>query len=249
MLRQQGGALEPPLRVRLAVSSGEVLVSALLAELQQVLPRGCHILNLYGSTEVAADCTAFDCTAWQPGTAAAAAGAAAGGSEAGRDSGQLAAGTLERVPVGQPIGGTLVVVLEPAASEVDEGPGSGDAGADPPAAPAAAAGQRTVVPLGRLGDVAVAGVGLAAGYLRRHPAAAAAQAQRFVDLPTAQLRAAQQAGGSVAAAPDLPAAFWEQDSTRVFLTGDLGWLDSGGCLHLAGRRDHQVKISGGSRAE
>ncbi|PRW56561.1 non-ribosomal peptide synthetase [Chlorella sorokiniana] len=37
---------------------------------------------------------------------------------------------------------------------------------------------------------------------------------------------------------------WQQGSVRAFLTGDLGWLDASSCLHLLGRRDHQVKISG-----
>lgn len=221
-LRQQGGgpAPPPPLCLRLAVSSGEALAPELLSELQQLLPAGCRILNLYGSTEVAADCTAFDCTTWRPPLI---------------DGGQQPPGAA-RVPVGQPIGGTLVAVLAaPAADEADSSPSSGNS---------AAGEQRAVLPVGSVGEVALAGAGLAAGYLGAHPAAAAAQQQRFVELPTTQLQAALQAGGSVVAAADLPGDFWQQGSARCFLTGDLGWLDASGCLHLAGRRDHQVKISG-----
>ena len=223
-LRQQGGGTgsAPPLCLRLAVSSGEVLPPELLAELQQLLPAGCRILNLYGSTEVAADCTAFDATSWHPPRMH------------DSDSQQLPA--VARVPVGQPISGTLVAVLT--------APAPHDDGASGAASSTPAGEQRAVVTAGKVGEVAVAGTGLAAGYLGAHPAAVAAQQQRFVQLPTAQLQAALEAGGAVAAAADLPASFWEQGSARAFLTGDLGWLDASGCLHLAGRSRSQVKISG-----
>lgn len=204
-------AAAPQLHLRLAVSSGEPLPPALLAELREVLPAGCRILNLYGSTEVAADCTAFDATAWQP---------AGGGSKEEREA-----------PVGSPIASTLIAVLA-----VPDG-----------AAATAGASERAVLPLGGVGEVAVAGAGLAAGYLCATPETAAAQRRRFIELPTQQLAAAAQDGGSVAAASDLPAAFWQAPATRLFLTGDLGCLDAAGCLHLQGRRDHQLKIAGGRR--
>lgn len=242
---RQDGSTAARLRLRLAVSSGEPLPPGLLHDMQQVLPPGCRILNLYGSTEVAADCTAFDCTAW----------GAQQGQQQGRQQGQhqQQAGEeqppaeqpsqQQRVPVGQPISGTLVAVLAPepttdAAARDGGQPQFGER-------TAAAAGERAVLPLGSIGEVAVAGVGLAAGYLCAHPAAEAAQRRRFVRLPTQQLSQAQAAGGSVAAAADLPPAFWQQGNICAFLTGDLGWLDAAGCLHLLGRQDHQVKISGG----
>jgi non-ribosomal peptide synthetase component F len=209
----------PALRLRVAVSSGEPLPAGLLEQLQQLLPLGCHIWNLYGSTEVAADCTAFDCTKWRP------------------QAGQYA---VQQVPVGHPISCTLLAVLAQAGPEQ---------AADSAATDAAVAGQRALLPLGQVGEVAVAGAGLAAGYLcQQQAAASAAQLQRFVQLPTSQLEQAQLAGALVAVAADLPAAFWREDSTQLFLTGDMGWLDASGCLHLAGRRDLQVKIAGGGDA-
>ena len=246
------------LRLRLAVSSGEPLLPSLLADMQQLLPPGCRILNLYGSTEVAADCTAFDCTDWRPGQQLCEASQQAQQAaqqqqqqQQGQQQGQQQQGDAgppeqpvhqPRVPVGQPVSGMLVAVLAPE-PDADAALASGSQ-APAQQAGGAACGERAVLPLGCIGQVAVAGAGLAAGYLCRHPTAEQAQQQRFVQLPTQQLAQAWAAGGSVAAATDLPPAFWQQDSVQAFLTGDLGWLDASGCLHLLGRRDHQVKISG-----
>lgn len=50
------------------ISSGEPLAAALQAKLTRaLLAAGCsnvRVLNLYGTTEVAADCTFFDTTLW-----------------------------------------------------------------------------------------------------------------------------------------------------------------------------------------
>jgi non-ribosomal peptide synthetase component F len=51
------------LKLRQVVSSGETLCGALLHRLQNTLPQGCRILNIYGSTETAADASCFDCSA------------------------------------------------------------------------------------------------------------------------------------------------------------------------------------------
>lgn len=252
--RRLGDTL-PTLRLRLAVSSGEPLPAGLLAQLRQLLPPGCRILNLFGSTEVAADCTAFDCTGWQPAQERAlqqAGGKGVPSIEQEWQTQQQQAATAN-VPVGQPIRGAFIAVLGPEPSDAGAGAeAAADAvapAASPAAHPAALFSQRAVLPLGVVGEVAVAGAALSAGYLAAHPAAAAAQRQRFVALPTAALRAAQQAGSALAAGAGLPAHFWEADATRCFLTGDLGWLDAGGCLHLAGRRDLQVKVAGALAGE
>ncbi|MFZ3492030.1 non-ribosomal peptide synthetase [Streptomyces sp. 5.8] len=71
------------------------------------------------------------------------------------------------------------------------------------------------LPAGAVGEIAVAGPGLAAGYLGD----AEATARRFVTV--------EALGGA-----------------RVYLTGDLGHLDSAGRLRFLGRGDHQVKLRG-----
>jgi amino acid adenylation domain-containing protein len=69
---------------------------------------------------------------------------------------------------------------------------------------------------GRVGEICVAGAGLAAGYLGDEELTRA----RFVRL----------APGGV--------------PTRMYRTGDFGFLDSAGVLHFEGRRDRQVKVRG-----
>ena len=48
----------------MAVSSGDALPVALLCSMREALPPHAHILNLYGCTEVAADCTCLDAGEW-----------------------------------------------------------------------------------------------------------------------------------------------------------------------------------------
>ena len=80
------------------------------------------------------------------------------------------------------------------------------------------------VPVGVVGEVVLAGAGLARGYLGR-PARTAAV---FVPDPEATSRATveTEAGG------------------RLYRTGDLGRWSSEGTLEILGRSDHQVKIRG-----
>lgn len=264
MQRQPDAAAQ--LRLRLAVSSGEPLAAGLLAQLQRLLPSGCTIWNLYGSTEVAADCTAFDCTRWQPAGPAGPQeprvqqlqqqqGQAAGSAHAQQQ--HSTPGRADMVPAGRAISGALVAVLalEPE-DELD--PAGGAAGSAGPVEPVS---RRRALPAGELGEVAVGGAVLAAGYLGAHPATLAAQRARFVRLPAGQLShpAARRSAsaGPEAAGPGRPAGVAQQHEqreqaeagqpVRVFLTGDLGWWDDVGCLHLAGRRDLQAKLSGASR--
>jgi D-alanine--poly(phosphoribitol) ligase subunit 1 len=93
------------------------------------------------------------------------------------------------IPVGSAVPGTTVLML------TDEGL---------PCAP------------GEIGEVCIAGSGLAIGYLDQPEMTA----QQF---PTLEIDGAQ---------------------VRVYRTGDIGFLDDDGVLHFRGRRDRQVKISG-----
>ncbi|MCO8122154.1 amino acid adenylation domain-containing protein [Stieleria sp. TO1_6] len=80
--------------------------------------------------------------------------------------------------------------------------------------------QLAAVPVGVVGQIAIAGRGLATGYLNRPSATATA----FVDL---------QDSSSTSA-----------DSIRVYLTGDLGRQRGDGMIEFIGRMDHQVKVRG-----
>ncbi|MEN8651525.1 amino acid adenylation domain-containing protein [Streptomyces sp. 21So2-11] len=71
------------------------------------------------------------------------------------------------------------------------------------------------LPAGAVGELAVAGAGLAEGYLRNPEATAA----RFVTVPAL--------GGE-----------------RVYLTGDLGYRGTDGLLRFLGRKDNQIKLRG-----
>ncbi len=55
-----GVTAENKLAVRVLISSGEPLTVALAQALRQRLPDSCSLLNLYGCTELAADCTCLD---------------------------------------------------------------------------------------------------------------------------------------------------------------------------------------------
>ncbi|NLF39135.1 2-acyl-glycerophospho-ethanolamine acyltransferase, partial [bacterium] len=43
---------------------------------------------------------------------------------------------------------------------------------------------------------------------------------------------------------DVASPFHERDGVRWYVTGDLGWLDERGALHLAGRLKRFVKVGG-----
>jgi pristinamycin I synthase-3/4 len=71
------------------------------------------------------------------------------------------------------------------------------------------------LPLGEVGEIYIAGAGVARGYLFRP----GLTAERFL--------------------PDI-----SLNGARMYRTGDLGWFDSHGDLHYLGRSDTQVKLRG-----
>ncbi|WP_406301653.1 amino acid adenylation domain-containing protein [Streptomyces sp. NBC_00885] len=71
------------------------------------------------------------------------------------------------------------------------------------------------LPAGAVGELAIAGAGLAEGYVGNPEATAA----RFVRIEAL-------------------------NGERVYLTGDLGYRDRDGLLHFLGRRDNQIKLRG-----
>ena len=296
--------------VRLAVSSGEPLPLALLRRMQGALPAGCTMLNLYGSTEVAADATFFNCSRFacvdaEPGQQ----------QQQQRQQRQQHAehGAAEQeaasVPVGYPISNTITAILpgEPdsplrgkggqekqrvEAEQEQQQRGKGEqlqqgglsqqqaelhqhqqvVLVEPTSTPSPGALPTwwQPVPVGAVGDVVVGGAGVAAGYLHAPPSASG----RFVGLSSSSsspaqllslLREAAASGLSVAVGemveggrsveqqqpPQPPPqqqhkGEWVQrrSGLRLFRTGDRGWMDPGGCLHLSGRADLQVKVAG-----
>lgn len=77
-----------------------------------------------------------------------------------------------------------------------------------------------LVPDGVIGEIAIAGANVADGYLYEPEKTA----QVFVDNPFS--------------------TFDDASSSRLYLTGDLGFYDAQGNLHFVGRKDRQVKLRG-----
>ncbi|MEW2128323.1 amino acid adenylation domain-containing protein [Streptomyces sp. NPDC007259] len=146
----------------LVVTSGEAASADLVRRCASVLPDAV-LLNLYGSTEVSADATAYDCRELPPGS--------------------------HTVPAGRPIAGNRAYVLD--------------------------AGLR-ISPIGAVGELYIAGEGLARGY-----ATGAATAERF-----------------------LPDPFSAQPGARMYRMGDLARYRLDGTVDVLGRADRQTKIRG-----
>ena len=189
---QKGANLAGLRSLQLLVSSGEPLTLSLLRQLDRVLPAETGILNLYGSTEVAADCTSCDARDWlhwreaeesgrlspimtghlpgegpftashlaehshttDPGSRSSAAGAAAGGSS----SVVAQAEGAGQVPVGWPIDNTAVFIAAPLHWE------EGERSAGEAKSACSVGGFDIIKAQGALGEVCVAGVGVADGY-------------------------------------------------------------------------------------
>ena len=236
-----------PLALRLVVSSGEPLPPRLLRRLRTVLPPGATVLNLYGSTEVAGDCTCCAASSWRTAGSrpelergGGREDASAGTARAGRASGAAAnaapcdggeplwkrarleaspeAGSADpppagaapvalpssgsgqlggQVPVGSPIDNTTVFVMRLRSGAPGSAASLHEGQAAAPRPLAQHEGLGTPAAEGEIGEVCVAGPGLAAGYLRQTDADA-----RFRTMPASLLRAAP--GAAVLRGPPAP---------------------------------------------
>jgi amino acid adenylation domain-containing protein len=149
--------------LKYCVSSGEALPLDLAQRFLHAVPH-CTLLNLYGSSEVAADVTCY----------------AVRQEHEWRSS----------IPIGRPIANTQIYLLDRVGNPV---------------------------PIGVIGEVYIAGIGLARGYSGR----ADLTGERFVPNP-----------------------FAEQEGERLYRTGDLARYRSDGAIEYVGRRDQQVKVRG-----
>ncbi|MBD0674753.1 hypothetical protein BU198_29650 [Streptomyces sp. CBMA156] len=148
--------------LRLLLTGGEAVSAEHVRRLRRALP-GTAVVDAYGPTEAAVVATVHQVHTLPP------------------DAGS--------VPIGRPIGGTAVYVLDEALRPV---------------------------PYGAVGELHVAGPGLARGYLGRPGLTA----------------------GHFVADPFGP------PGTRMYRTGDLVRWDVDGRLEFTGRSDHQVKVRG-----
>ncbi|MEV0623397.1 amino acid adenylation domain-containing protein [Nonomuraea sp. NPDC050404] len=147
--------------LRRVFASGEALSADLAARCLDALPH-VELHNLYGPTEAAVDVT------WQP---------------------LRGLSPHTAVPIGEPVPGTRIEILDSAAGRV---------------------------PLGVPGELCIAGLQLARGYVGRP----GLTAERFVPDP------------------------YGPPGSRLYRTGDLARRRSSGAIDFLGRLDHQVKIHG-----
>jgi amino acid adenylation domain-containing protein len=164
VLVEMAGELQAQLpQLKFWITSGEALSVELVQQFRRVCPDST-LLNLYGSSEVAADVVAY---AIKP-----------------------ADRLPSAIPIGRPIANTEIYIL--------------DAAGEP-------------VPIGVPGELCVAGVQLARGYLHRPELTA----EKFIPHP-----------------------FSSEAGARLYRTGDLARYLSDGTIEYLGRIDHQVKIRG-----
>ena len=242
--------------VRLWILSGEALPWGVANSLARLSQPTSTLLNLYGSTEVAADIT-FD--SWKCGTILS------------RDEGSDKRGENGRnassVPIGRPISGCRVELMEEAGVLEKES----ESGTNDSCLPTVL---RTIDPRdhGRIGVLYVCGAGLARGYWRRQSATekcfpsyawdSASSSYRLCasDTPVTARVAAARAPGDEDVHSGVVGFSGENGCrdgrpVRFFRTGDLASFERdrrGGDDHpnedwvlvYRGREDQQVKISG-----
>src|SRR4029077_18858568 len=117
----------------------------------------------------------------------------------------LSPGRVLAPPIGRPIANTQVYVLD---------------------------GALQPVPAGVAGELYIAGVGLARGYLKR----SALTAERFVANPYGPAGSRMYRTGGLAT--------WGPRGSRMYRTGDLAKWGAEGEMEFLGRADDQVKLRG-----
>lgn len=227
--------------VTLWVLSGEALPWSIARGLSQLSSPEAVVLNLYGSTEVAADITFHSCTFGQDGAASSIPGVL---------------GTAGSVPIGRPISGCGTELIELSDDE--------DAVANSPPALL-----RRIPPseVGRVGALYVFGAGLATGYWGQPVATKTCFPVYTWNGEVASYRLGHDLSTSSSdmlptPSPDSGAEVGDEQNTnraggktlRFFRTGDLasyercrgGSVDDGADLVLVyrGRLDQQVKVHG-----
>lgn len=227
--------------VRLWVLSGEALPWSVARGLAQLSSPQAVVLNLYGSTEMAADVTFHICKFGQDG----------GGSELHTD---LNIGQSASVPIGRPISGCGVELIEFHETE--------EVGTDGPPVVL-----RKIAPTetGRVGALYVFGAGLATGYWGRPDAtkerfpiyewdAVAASYRLRDDLFTPEPAILPTLSSGVDSEIGNGRVNREGNAVRFFRTGDLASYERNNCsgvdkgtewtLVYRGRSDQQVKVHG-----
>ncbi len=224
-------------KLRQVVSSGEQLPWQLLFDLREkLLPRECRILNLYGTTEVAADATVLDCSSLL----------LENNNHNNSSSSTSAGGSA--VPVGVPLEGVVIAL-----AKVRDENGEQETI------------ELVEVRSGAEGEVLIGGWGVAAGYynppsknnkISTGTTAGAVSnsnvvllANKFIHLD-AQLVTQQYCLGSISGSTIVGTAAPKEESKnkkgtlKFFRSGDLGKIDDHGRLCILGRRDLQIKING-----
>ncbi|OQY56578.1 MAG: hypothetical protein B6247_03280 [Candidatus Parabeggiatoa sp. nov. 2] len=155
--------------LKLLILGGEVLSSQLAYQTRQTLSNQTRVLNAYGPTEATITATLFEIT--EP------------------SSELITSATSANTPIGQPLLGTQIYILD---------------------------AYHNLTPLGVPGELCIAGVGLARGYLNQPDLTA----EKFIKIEL----------------------FGKQK--RIYKTGDLARWREDGNLEYLGRLDHQVKLRG-----
>lgn len=246
--------------VRLWILSGEALPWSVAYRLAQLSQPTSTLLNLYGSTEVAADITF---SSWKCGTVL----SSDGGSDKRGGHADVNRGNTSSVPIGRPISGCGAELMEEA-EVLEQGSESETRDYHQPTI------LRVINPRdhGRVGMLYVYGAGLARGYLRRKSATeecfpsytwdSAASCYRLCssDAPVTTTTGAPRAPEDQGVHNAVVGGSGENGCrdgrpVRFFRTGDLASFEKGhdggdghpneeGVLVYRGREDQQVKISG-----